>query len=236
LENYKLMYKIKTNKFKGPLDLLLQLIEKNKLEITEISLAEVTEQYLENLAELKKHEVEDLADFLVVAARLLLLKSKALLPFLQSEEEEVDDLQKQLKMYKEFVQASEKIRDILARKNFAYSREKLPVKTEVDFSPPEKMEIKQLKHSFLLVLKRLDPIVKMPRQMMEKSISLQQTIFDIKNNLKKKKALNFQSMISKAQNKTEVIVNFLALLELMKQKQLYLKQKNNFNDITIKKI
>ncbi len=71
-------YKIKIEKFEGPLDLLLQLIEKEKLDITEVSLSKVTEQYLESIKNIEEYQPEDLADFLVVATKLLLLKSKTL--------------------------------------------------------------------------------------------------------------------------------------------------------------
>ena len=217
------------------MELLLQLIEKQQLEITEISIAQVTDQYLEHIEKMENKDPEELADFLVIAARLLLIKSRALLPYLE-QEEEVDDLERQLKLYKEFIEASKKINAMILKKRFTFSRSKMPAKTEIEFSPPEKLKYEDLKVSFLNVLKKLDPLVKLPRIMMEKTVSLQKTIMDISNFLKNQGKLGFNSLIKGAKNKTEVIVNFLALLELLKQARVKIKQKKTFEDIIIEKI
>jgi len=230
------MYKIKIEKFSGPLDLLLQLIEQQKMEITEIAIAEVTEQYLEHIEKLEDKDPEELSDFLVVAARLLLLKSKALLPMFADEEEDETDLERQLKMYKEFVDASKKIEAMLKLGRFTYSREKPPIALDVVYSPPQNLPLNELKEIFMSVLKRLDPIVRLPRQAMERTISLQQKILDIKNYLFGKKKFGFKSLIGDAKNRTEIIVNFLAILELLKQREVRVKQESTFEDITIEKI
>src|SRR3989344_5914455 len=105
------MYSLKLEKFEGPLDLLLQLIERQELNITEVSLAAVTEQYLVYLSEHNDIAHEDLADFLVVAAKLLLLKSRLLLPelFVDDEEEAGTSLAEQLAVYRLYVKASHKL-------------------------------------------------------------------------------------------------------------------------------
>ena len=93
----------KIDKFEGPLGLLLQLIEKEEMDITEISLAKIADQYIEYIRSYKGIGPEEMADFLVVAAKLLLIKSRALLPFLKGEaEEEIQEFEHQLRMYKEF--------------------------------------------------------------------------------------------------------------------------------------
>ena len=116
----------KLEQFEGPLDLLLQLIEDQKLEITNISLAQVTDQYIQYLNHAHDLRPEDLADFLVVAAKLLYLKSRALLPALRLDEEEADagELEKQLKIYKEYLDASKKIEQMIKAGHFAFAREK----------------------------------------------------------------------------------------------------------------
>ncbi len=229
------MYQVKSEQFSGPMELLLQLIEKQQLEITEISIAQVTDQYLAHIEKMENKDPEELADFLVIAARLLLIKSRALLPYLE-QEEEVDDLERQLKLYKEFIEASKKINAMVLKKRFTFSRSKMPAKTEIEFSPPEKLKLEDLKASFLIVLKKLDPLVKLPRIMMEKTVSLQKTIMDISNFLKNQGKLGFNSLIKGAKNKTEVIINFLALLELLKQARIKIKQKKTFEDIIIERI
>ena len=229
------MYEIKSEKFNGPLDLLLQLIEGQKLEITEISIAQVTDQFLLYIEKMEEKNPEELADFLFVAARLLLLKSKAILPEVDAEGE-LDDLEKQLKLYKEFVEASKKINELILEKRFTFSRERAPFKTDVEFSPPPELKTTTMQTTMLAVLRRLDPLVKIPRQIMERTISLQQKISEIKDFLAKQTKFGFRSMIESATSKTEVIMNFLALLELVKQRHLKLKQIKNFDDIMVEKV
>jgi segregation and condensation protein A len=229
------MYKIKIQKFQGPLDLLLQLIEQQKLEITEVSIGEVTDQYIEHMEGLIDYDPDELSDFLVLAARLLLLKSKAILPILE-EEEELDDLEKQLKIYKEFLEAAKRLDKMMKKTTFTYSRTKPPFEVKVEFSPAPNMKPKDLHSAFLTVLKRLDPIVRLPRQMIERTISMQQKMVFLKDYLKRKKQLGFNDLFKEAESKTEVIINFLAVLELVKQKYLAVKQDKLFEDIVIEKI
>ena len=229
------MYEIKSEKFNGPLDLLLQLIEGETLEITEISIAQVTDQFLSYIEKMEEKNPEELADFLFVAARLLLLKSKAILPEVD-DEGELDDLEKQLKLYKEFVEASKKINALILEKRFTFSRERPPFKTDVEFSPPPELKLSAMQESMLAILRRLDPLVKIPRQIMERTISLRQKISEIKDFLTRQAKFGFRSLVESAKTKTEVIMNFLALLELVKQRHLKLKQTKNFDDILIEKL
>ena len=149
------MYKIKVEHFEGPLDLLLQLIEDQKLEITKVALAEVTEQYIQVLNQSAKNKItaEILADFLVVASRLLFIKSKALLPFLEwDDDEDGEELTKQLKIYKEYLDASKVINKMILRKRFAFSRQKILFEREVKFSPPLKLNQIKLGQTFTEII------------------------------------------------------------------------------------
>lgn len=229
------MFSITSQNFNGPLDLLLQLIEDKKLEITSLSLSDVTEDFLAHIEKMEEKNAEELADFLMVAARLLLLKSKALLPFL-GQEEEIDDLEKQLKLYKQFVEASKQIEAMLKLNRFTFSRQKAIVPKETVFTPPIGVTSVKLRNVFLIVLKKLDPIVKLPRQAIEKTVSLQQKILQIREFLNTSKRIGFRKMMSDAKSKTEVIINFLAILELVKQSELKVKQTNLFDDIILERV
>ncbi|MFA6537548.1 MAG: ScpA family protein [Patescibacteria group bacterium] len=229
------MFEIKTEKFNGPLDLLLQLIEKEKLEITEISLSQVTEEYLASIESLGNRDAEEMADFLVVAARLLLLKSRAILPVLD-DEEVVDDLAKQLKMYKEFIEASKKIAMLLAKNQPCFARQKSVINAEIKFSPGEGLTLEKLKQSFISVLRKLGPLIKIPEQIIARTVSLEQRVLELKDILKKAKKFGFREMMKNAKSKTEVIVNFLAILELLKRRELKVSQENVFDDIVIERI
>ena len=114
------MYEVKLEQFQGPLDLLLQLIEKQEMDITEVSLAQVADSYIEYINQMGQLNPEEVADFLVVASKLIYIKSKVLLPELDLEEEGID-LEKQLKMYKEYYQATKKIQKSISKKKFNYS-------------------------------------------------------------------------------------------------------------------
>ena len=128
--------KVKTTHFSGPLDLLLSLIAEKKMSITELALAEVTEQYVHSIDALEEKDPDELADFLVIATKLLLLKSKSLLPQFFPEEEDGPSLAEQLKLYKAFVDASKKIHAIWEQSNNIYFRIE-PTRRPTEFIPPE---------------------------------------------------------------------------------------------------
>lgn len=230
------MYQIHLEKFEGPLALLLEMVEAEKLDITEVALAQVTESYLNYLNNNPGISEDEMADFLVTAAKLLYIKSKVLLPELNVGEEDGVSLADQLRMYKEFVEAAKKIDNAIKKKHFAYYRE-TPIKlVEVGFAPPTGLSAPKMKNMFEDVLARLKPILDLPRVMIGKAISIREKIQQIRDMLSAGGKLGFGHLLGKAQNRTEVIVSFLALLELTKQREIYLAQQNNFEEILIEKI
>src|SRR3989339_1653953 len=168
-------YVIKIEKFEGPLDLLLQLIEQEELSITEVSLAKVTETYLQTIRNAGLNP-EDLADFLVIAAKLILIKSRILLPEIAVEQEEGISLEAQLKLYREFVEASKKIEDMIKQKRFMFGREKIVLEKIAEFSPPPKLKVIDLKISFQRVLCSLEPLIKLPKAAIRRVDSIQEKI------------------------------------------------------------
>lgn len=230
------MYKIKIEQFEGPLDLLLQLIEEQKLQITEVSLSSVTEQYIAILDQNTGIPAEELADFLVVAAKLLLIKSKALLPYLSAEEDDLGrELEQQLKMYKLFYEASKAIHKMILKKRFCFYRDTSRLIIPV-FIPPEKIRASDLASFFHLILKNIEPIIEIPRKALYRTISIREKISQIRDFIFQNEGLNFKKLIAKAKNRTEIIVTFLALLELVKQRDIAVCQDNIFSEITINKI
>jgi len=226
-------YNINTEQFSGPLDLLLQLIEQEELDITTISLAHVADEYLRFVRTAKSIEPTQLADFLVIAAKLILVKSRALLPHLQlSPEEATDDLTKQLKLYQEFTTAAKEIERLIRQHKFSFMREKLPAGIAPEFSPPEALTIGRLAELYQAVINRLEPIVRLPQRMLEKVISLEEKIAHIRERLISTAQTSFRQLISHG-NKADAIVSFLALLELVKQRTVKLEQVELFGDIAI---
>ena len=232
------MYQIKVKQFEGPLDLLLQLIENNKLEITEVSLAEVTEQYIKIIHQSAKDQIQtsQLADFLVIAARLLLIKSRALLPFLQWEEEEEEELTTQLKIYKEYLVATKVIQKIIAKKQFSFSREKLLTTEGLGFCPPPKLVASKLAMVFAEIIFGLQPFLNLPTEVIRQTINIQEKIQQIREKIYSQATASFSEILKTAKDKTEIIVSFLALLELMKQRVIVVKQTKIFDDITIERL
>lgn len=229
-------YKIKLEQFEGPLDLLLQLIEQEEMDITQVSLAHVTEQYLQYLNTTADISTEELADFLVVAAKLLLIKSRTLLPQLEWEEEEGTDLEHQLKIYREFYEASKLLHKMILKKRWLFARERMLVRIERVFNPPKSLTADKLHDLFVGVLREIEPWVSLPQEMMARTISIRERIANIQAMINSKVSLSFHELLKTSKNKVEIIVTFLALLELVKQRTIAVVQENIFDDITIKKV
>lgn len=231
-----MVYKIKIEKFEGPLDLLLQLIEEEEMDITQVSLANVTDQYLSYISEAVDIPTEELADFLVVAAKLLLIKSKSLLPNLEIDDEEAVDLENQLKMYKEYYDASKALQKIISKKHFLFSRERPAVTMDKVFNPPTSLNTDKLHQLFVDVLSELEPWVNLPNEVIKRTISIRERILNIRAMISREANISFKNLLKNAKDKTEVIVTFLALLELVKQKTIAVVQDNIFADIHVQKI
>ncbi len=229
------MHQIHLEQFEGPLDLLLQLIEKNQLQITEISLAKVTDQYLTYIENSDNLASTEVADFLLIASKLIYLKSKYLLPdFDLADEDDAGSLENQLKIYRQYYEASKGInRLFVSSRRFAYARRggyKLPVKQ--GFSPPANASQDILAGIFADVLAHIARVVNLPKAMIARAISIGEKITDIQNMIKNAQTFNFKKILKK-NDKTEIVVSFLALLELVKRREVTVEQKNLFADLNI---
>ncbi|MDD5252133.1 MAG: ScpA family protein [Patescibacteria group bacterium] len=226
-------FAVKLEKFEGPLDLLLELIEGEKLDISTLSLATVTDGYLLYLQEHPEIPPDELADFLVVASRLLLIKSRLLLPYLNLGEEELgQDLETQLRIYKEYLEASKVVTALIGRRRFLFVHEKLP-HVEIGFAPPTKLTASQMAELFRAVLKRLDIIVRVPQAVIEKTVSIHEKIQQIQDFLRAAQQTSFREILSSAESRTEIVICFLALLELIKQKSVCVAQDSLFGEISV---
>ncbi len=226
------MNEIKLEKFQGPLDLLLQLIELEKLNITEVSLSQITEQFLNFLDKLENDRSEELADFLVIATKLVYLKSKTLLPYLYPEEDEGPSLADQLKMYQQYILASKKINILWSQNRIAYGRIEPPVKN-TEFVLPLNARTGDLLKSMEKLVSRLRPLNPLPKITIDRAVSVKQKIESIWNTLKQHKKLNFTDLIAESENKTDVIVSFLALLELMRDHKAFINQDSAFGNMEV---
>jgi len=229
-------YTIKTEKFEGPLELLLELIEKEQLKITELSLAHVSDQYLDFIKNNENIHLDNLSDFLSVAAKLILIKSRALLPFLEfteEEEEEIKDLTKQLEEYKKFKEASLQLGKIAGFKRISYAREGFAGVKSI-FYPPENVNVFDFKKYFLYILAEIPVIEKLENEVVRDIVTLEEKINDLQNVLRQRVETSFAEVTANAKDKIEVIVSFLAVLEMVKQRIIDVEQGQLFNEIKLK--
>ncbi len=232
------MVKVKVEQFEGPLDLLLQLIEEQQLDITAMSLANVTEQFLDYVKNLQEKNPMGLADFLVIAAKLLVIKSKALLPNLElgiDEEESAFDLTQQLLVYKKFKEAGKYLKRMDLSRNQSWSHE-VDFENRITFLPDPDVTVTTLNQALSKLATELKEIVRLPQQVLAEVVSITDKIEHIQKLIAGKIETSLSSLLKEAKSKTEVVVTFLALLELTKQRILTVEQSKLFEDIMIRKI
>lgn len=225
--------------FEGPFDLLLELIEKEKLEITDLALAQVADQFLGYL-EGSKEDItpEHLADFLLVAGKLILIKSKAILPMLElekEEEEDIEELKARLIEYRKFKEISKEIKKLEGRKTMFFGRQSY-LGIEKVFCPPENISAQDLTDAFDDVVSKFPDISHLKQETIKEVISIKDKIDQILQNLSSKIEMTFNQAVISAKNKIEVIVTFLAMLELVKKNIVVIEQQEMFGEISIKKI
>jgi segregation and condensation protein A len=230
-------YEVRLAVFEGPLDLLLHLIEREELDITKVSLAQVTDQYLEYLSLLEEINAEILADFLVIAAKLLLIKSEMLLPrpprVPGEEEEDIgDELARQLIEYKKFKDAALELRQ----------REEMGLRAYVRIAPPPKLErpldLGDVSLSDLAeaVQRALDVRPRLPsvsEVVAPFTITVAEKMALIEEKLKRQQQVSFNRLLAQAASRLEIVVTFMAVLELIKLKGIEVQQEHLFGEIVI---
>ena len=227
------MYELKLEQFSGPVEKLLELIEGKKLEITELNLAQITAEFLEYLKTIEKAEPRLLADFVVVAARLLLIKSKALLPEFQltaEEEQGIDELKQRLIFYQNFKPAIKHLQELWVQKHSSFSRP-LFAGRQVIFYPSENITAETLQQAVEEIFKVLKEFSLETQIIKSKVITLEEKIQEIVDRLKS--GLKDFNELIKGKGRTEIIVLFLALLHLLSRQMLQADQDDSFSDIII---
>lgn len=218
------------------MELLLELIEKEKLAINELSLARVAGQYLEFIKNNADIQLDHLADFLSVASKLILIKSRSLLPALQfsdEEEQEIRDLAKQLEEYKKFKEAAQKIGRLEIAGRRSFSREGF-WGIHSTFYPPENINAFDLKKYFQAVLAEIPIIEKLEKEFVSEIVTLEEKISDLKKMLTAKIETCFSEITTGAKDKIDVVIAFLAMLEMVKQRMVQVEQPGLFQDIKLK--
>ena len=230
-------YQVSTPVYEGPLDLLLQLIERAELDITRLALAQVTDQYLAHLRSLQERAAEDVSAFLVIAAKLLQIKSEALLPRPPAREAGEEDpgeaLARQLLAYKRYKEIAQTLE----------ARQTAGLRTYLRLAPPPKVEGKldlsgftvqdlaaAARAAFIHADNRpeLRTVVAPPR------ITIRDRIRHIVTQIKTGQRTTFRRLLGKRHTRLEVVVTFLAMLELVKRRFLQAEQEALFGDIELR--
>lgn len=211
---------LKQAKFEGPLDLLLQLIEDEELEITEVSLAEITDQYLGHVKELSRENLPEISDYLVIAARLVLIKSRALLPIDEADDAEPDDLAAQLAEYKLFKEMAATLgAGLEGGRSFGKVPSVLPKPEGI---VADGVDLAGLHRAFVEILDRLPEPLDLPEETLEEQITIEQCIDRVRTSLTAG-PVQFQHLFKDLKTRVQMIVTFLAVLELIKQSSLRVK-------------
>ena len=226
-------YQVKTHIFEGPLDTLLSLIEKRKLFINDISLAQVADDYIGYIKSLESFPIADSAHFILIASTLVLIKSKSLLPTLSLTEDEqhsIEDLEKRLSEYQKYKALSRHLRE-----RFGIYTEylRLPSKDKIIvFAPDKDISIERIHEVIRSVILQIPKKELVPRVVIEKVISLEEMIESLTNRITASMKMSFKDFVSMGKTeKVNVIVSFLAMLELVKQGIIKVRQDKDFHDI-----
>ncbi len=239
---------VKLQVFEGPLDLLLHLIDKNKVDIYDIPIVTITEQYLEYIRQMETEDMNVMSEFLVMAATLLDIKCKMLLPAEVNEEGEEEDPRAELvqklleyKMYK-YVSFELKDRQVDAQKNF-FKTQDLP-KEILEYREPVNYEeligdmtLNKLHEIFKDMVKRqedkIDPVRSQFGKIEKDEVDMDAKMVYVEDLLRMTGKCSFRKLLEKQKSKMEVIVTFLIILELMKVGKIDIEQKELFDDIEI---
>ena len=229
------MFKVKTLNFEGPLDLLLSLIEKKKLFINDISLSKVTDDFIIYIQNSINMPIGESANFILIASTLLLIKSKSLLPSLSLTEEEeygIDDLEIRLNIYKKIKEASINVQNLFGKEIIFEQSQSRPI--EPIFSINESINLLSIVKTIKDVINALPKKEILPKAVVRKVISLEETIDNLTKRITQGLKMKFSEFSSiHKEDKVNVIVSFLAMLELVKQGIISVSQENHYDDINI---
>lgn len=239
---------VKLQVFEGPLDLLLHLIDKNKIDIYDIPIVEITNQYMEYIRAMEKEDLNVMSEFLLMAATLLDIKCRMLLPVEVNEEGEEEDprqeLVEQLLQYKMYKYMSYELKDRQTDgERILYKEATVPREVEEYMEPVdldvllEGLSLSKLNQIFQDVMRRqtekIDPIRSRYGKIEKEEVTLSEKLSYVEEYSRLHKKFSFRQLLTKQASKVQIIVTFLAILELMKVGKITIQQENTFDDITI---
>ena len=239
---------VKLQVFEGPLDLLLHLIDKNKIDIYDIPIVEITNQYMEYIKAMEKEDLNVMSEFLVMAATLLDIKCKMLLPKEVNEDGEEEDprqeLVEQLLEYKMYKYMSYELKDReLESERVMYKTPTIPQEV-MEYEQPvnldellEDLTLQKLNHIFKDVMKRqvdkIDPVRSKFGKIEKEEVTVSDKLVFVTDYAREHKKFSFRTLLTKQSSKTQIVVTFLVILEMMKAGKISIEQEQPFDDIVI---
>ncbi len=238
----------KLNVFEGPLDLLLHLIEKNKVDIYDIPIVTITEQYLAYVSEMQEQDMDVMSEFLVMAGTLLQIKSKMLLPREETEEEEEEDpraeLVRRLLEYKMYKYAALELKDMeLDASHNLYKKPTIPKEVEEyreEVDPAELVDgltLSKLNDIFQSIMRKqvdkIDPIRSKFGTIEKEEINIEDRMVQIREEVRGLKGINFRTLLETQPTRMNIIITFMSILELMKVGAITIRQEETFGEIVI---
>lgn len=237
-------YNFSTKDFEGPLDLLLHLVKESKMDLYEINLKDIIDQYLEIIRHEKETNIDTASEYLVMASELIYLKSKLLINRKDDEVNEEDeftieseeDLRNKLLEYEKYKEITKEFQELENKRNEVYTR--LPESLK-EFMPEQKLakgefDISDLFNAYMSYIDKQKLAKPLNTKITKKEINVEDKIKDIRKILSTRSRLNFIELFETA-TKENVIVTFLSILEMCKTDEIYLTQENNFSPIMIEK-
>jgi len=237
------MDKLLIGDFEGPLDLLLHLIKKSKVEIFDIEISEITNQYLNYIKEMSDMNLDIASEYLVMAAELIEIKSRKLLP-IKKDEEEVEEelnpeeeLKRRLVEYKKYKESTEVFKELEAKRNNYYTKapEILQKYSNEKLENDGSVGVVDLIEAFKKLLERQEYNKPINTKITRKELSVKERSAKIREILKVKKKLKFIELFDDF-SKSYVVVTFLSVLEMVKSREINIKQDNNFSDIYLERV
>lgn len=229
----KTNFHITTDAYQGPFELVLDLIAARKLLVNDLALASITEDFIAHIRAQETFPVEETANFIQIAATLLLIKSKSLIPDLALTEEEhadVDDLKQRLEAYEKVREATRELARLFGKSLMLQAGERAP---EVLFAPSRDLSGTALAEALARVLAAREAVEALPEKRVKPVISIEEVMDSLAKRVQSAMTLSFRDFTGNAKEKVEIVVSFLALLELVKQGAVTADQYTQHGDIRI---
>ncbi len=228
--------------FEGPLDLLLHLIKKSKMEIFDIEISKITEEYIKYINSMKELNLDIASEYLVMASELIEIKSKKLLPIKEEKEDEEDinpeeELKRRLIEYKKYKESTEVFRNLEEKRSYYYTKspENMKKYSLEKLENDGNVSLFDLLDAFQKLLERREASKPRNTKIARKEMSVKERVVKIRDILRVKKKVSFIELFDDF-SKPYVVVTFLSVLEMVKGREINIKQDNNFGDIYLERV